>query len=46
MRIILTYPDDLAEETEDAIIDWLRDKMIDSLMPSPLKYCEKMEAEK
>ena len=45
MKIILTFPY-LGEETEEEIIDWLRDTMTDSLIPSLLKYCEKMEVTK
>lgn len=45
MKIILVYPD-LGEDTEEEIIDWLKDKIADRIFWSPLKYVEKMEVER
>ncbi len=51
MKIDLFFPKDLGKETEDEIIDWMRDLIDKALLPnqsSPLKYVKKdgMEVEK
>lgn len=45
MKIILTYPDDLGEETENEIIDWVKEIIKKSSL-SPLRYSEIMEIER
>ncbi len=48
MKIILTYPDTLAPESEKIIVDWLQQWMEDAKQlkrSSPLRYCEKMEVQ-
>ena len=44
MKIILTYPDDLGEETEDEIIDWIKEFIKNK--SQPLRYSEIMEVER
>jgi hypothetical protein len=49
MKIILTYPDTLGEETQKIIIDWIKDWIEDakqSKVSSPLRYVEKTEVER
>ncbi len=46
MKIILAYPDNLREETENEIIDWIKEFIKDKSRPSPLRYSEIMEVER
>jgi len=45
MKIILIYPD-LGKQTEDEIVDWIKEFIKDKSRPSPLRYSEIMEVER
>lgn len=46
MKIILTYPDDLGEEIEGEIIEWMEEKVASCKESSPLRYAVNVEVEK